>query len=50
MKHVRAISNIPSKATTTVTTGSILDILAKVITIMGTFISQKESANQIVDY
>jgi hypothetical protein len=33
----------------TVTPGSILDILAKVVTILGAFITQKENANRIID-
>ena len=48
MKHIRAISSTPQKAQT-VTPGSIMDILAKVITIMGAFITQKENANRIID-
>ncbi len=48
MKHVRAISSTPHKAQT-VTTGSILDILAKVITIMGAFITTKENSSRIID-
>jgi hypothetical protein len=49
MKHMRAISSIPHKAET-VTTGSILDVLAQVITIMGTFITTKEASTRITDY
>ena len=48
MKHIRVISSIPSKAATT-TAGSIVAVLAQVITIMGTFITTKENANRIVD-
>ncbi len=49
MKHIRAISSIPSKAATTVTAGSIFSVLAQVITIMGTFITTKENSSRIVD-
>ena len=48
MKHIRTISGMPRKAQT-VTAGSILSILAQVITILGGFITQKENS-RIQDY
>lgn len=47
-KHIRAISSMPQTAQT-VTPASIIDILAKVITILGAFITQKENSNRIID-
>ena len=43
MKHIRAISGMPRKAATA-TTGSIVSILAQVITILGSFVTQKENS------
>lgn len=48
MKHIRAISSVPNKAQT-VTPGSILSVLAQVVTIMGAFITQKENSSRIID-
>ncbi len=48
MKHIRAISARPEKAQSA-STGSILTVLAQVVTILGAFISQKEDANRIID-
>jgi len=48
MKHVRAISCTPNKAQT-VTAGSVMSIVAKIVTIIGAFVTQKE-ASQIQDY
>jgi hypothetical protein len=39
---------MPKKAQT-VTAGSILSVLAQVVTIFGTFITQKENSNRIID-
>ncbi len=48
MKHIRAISGTPVKAQA-ITPGSVLDILAKIIGILGAFIVQKE-ASEVQDY
>jgi hypothetical protein len=48
MKHMRAISGTPLKAQT-ITAGSVIGILSKIIGILGAFVVQKE-ASQVQDY
>ena len=48
MKHIRAISATPKKAQS-VTVGSVMSVIAQLVTIVGAFITQKEES-QVQDY
>ena len=44
MKHIKAVTQHPAKASTDIGIGQIITIIAQILTILGTAISQKNAS------
>lgn len=44
MKHIKAVTQRPAKASTDIGIGQIITIIAQILTILGTAISQKNAS------
>jgi len=44
MKHIKSLSKAPAKAATAITPGQILTVIAQILAILGTALTQKSAS------